>query len=341
MRIIHARELHQRKIKDLIKQTIQEGGLCVFPTETVYGIGADATNDDAVKKIFMAKGRPSDNPLIVHLASKDDLLKCVREVPVLAYPLMASFWPGPLTLVFKKNALISNLVTGGLDTVGVRIPSSMVAQEVIQAAGVPLCAPSANVSGRPSATLFSHVLDDFSEKVDLLVDGGKVVIGIESTVLDVSTKTPVLLRPGAITKAMIEDVLGLAIIDATKEHIEGIPKSPGMKYKHYAPRGELILIKGSHDVVLTYFSERLKRDPELGIIAPTEYIEQLSGQYLVSIGSSNDLVEIGSNLFSALRWMDSHDVKTILIPTFEDLDYGQAIMNRLLKAANYKIITLD
>jgi L-threonylcarbamoyladenylate synthase len=341
MPIIHASELNQKKIQELIHTTIKSGGLCVFPTETVYGIGADATQDEAVKKIFIAKGRPSDNPLIVHLSSKKDLTQCVREIPEIAYPLMDEFWPGPLTLVFKKSPSISPLVTGGLDTVGIRIPSSILAQQVIQAAGVPLCAPSANISGKPSATLFSHVLDDFKDRVDLLIDGGKVTIGLESTVLDLTTPIPTLLRPGAITQKMIEDVLKVSILDATKDYIEGIPKSPGMKYKHYAPSGELSLVKGDFNQVIQYLTDAIVKNENIGIIAPKEYIDKLKGKHLLSMGSILDPNEIGSNLFSALRTMDQQHIQTIYIPVLDDQDLGQAIMNRLLKAASYRIIDLS
>ncbi len=341
MPIIHASELHKKEIQTLIHTTIHQGGLCVFPTETVYGIGADATNDEAIQKIFIAKGRPSDNPLIVHLATKEDLNACVREIPELAYPLIEAFWPGPLTLVFKKSASISDLVTGGLDTVGIRIPSSWIAQDVIRFAGVPLCAPSANISGRPSATLFSHVLEDFQDKVDLLIDGGKVSIGLESTVLDLTTPVPVLLRPGAITQAMIEHVLKTAIIDGTKEAISDTPKSPGMKYRHYAPHGELSLVKGELNQVINFFKQVIEKNKDIGIIAPKEYLETLSGKYLLSIGSMHDQKEMGSNIFEALRTMDQHHVKIIYMPTLDDKDFGQAIMNRLLKAASHRIIDLN
>lgn len=195
MIIISAHKVQSPDNQERIKKTIEHGGLVVFPTETVYGIGADATNPEAVKRIFLAKGRPSDNPLIVHLADQRDLNRCVQDIPELAYPLMKAFWPGPLTLVFKKKPIIPHEVSGGLDTVGIRIPSSEVARFVIQASGVPICAPSANLSGKPSSTLFKHVLEDFSGKVDLMIDGGQVDIGLESTVLDLTTPIPVLLRP--------------------------------------------------------------------------------------------------------------------------------------------------
>ncbi len=341
MLIIHASDLDQKANQDLIHATVKQGGLCVFPTETVYGIGADATNDEAIKKIFLAKGRPSDNPLIVHLASKDDLEKCVSEIPALAIPLMDQFWPGPLTLVFKKKSSISYLATGGLETVGIRIPSSMIAKKVIEAAGVPLCAPSANISGRPSATIFSHVLEDFKDKVELLIDGGKVTIGLESTVLDITTPIPVLLRPGAITKAMIEKVLHIAIMDGTQDAVTDIPKSPGMKYRHYAPHGELSLVRGELHQVVAFFKQSLSDNHNIGIIAPNEYLENLKGKHLISIGSMHDPDEIASNIFEALRTMDHNHVNVIYIPTLDDKDLGQAIMNRLLKAASHRIIDLD
>lgn len=340
MIIISAHHVQSHDNQERIKKTIEQGGLVVFPTETVYGIGADATNPDAVKRIFLAKGRPSDNPLIVHLADQQDLDKCVDSIPELAYPLMKAFWPGPLTLVFKKKPIIPKEVSGGLDTVGIRIPSSEVARMVIQASGVPICAPSANLSGKPSSTLFKHVIDDFSGKVDIMIDGGQVDIGLESTVLDLTTPIPVLLRPGAITKKMIEEILQLGIMDATHDEIKDIPKAPGMKYTHYAPKGELTLVEGSFDNVLTYINQMVRKHQphEVGVIAPKEYMESISAYYKVDLGSLHDLNEVAKNIFIALRQMDALHIKSIYIPSLPTEDLGQAIMNRLTKAAGHRII---
>ncbi len=340
MIIISAHKVQSPDNQERIKKTIEHGGLVVFPTETVYGIGADATNPEAVKRIFLAKGRPSDNPLIVHLADQRDLNRCVQDIPELAYPLMKAFWPGPLTLVFKKKPIIPHEVSGGLDTVGIRIPSSEVARFVIQASGVPICAPSANLSGKPSSTLFKHVLEDFSGKVDLMIDGGQVDIGLESTVLDLTTPIPVLLRPGAITKRMIEEILQLGIMDATQDDIKDIPKAPGMKYTHYAPKGELTLVEGSFDHVVMYINQMIRKHQphEVGVIAPKEYMDSISAYYKVDLGSLHDLNEVAKNIFLALRQMDALHIKMIYIPSLPAEDLGQAIMNRLIKAAGHRII---
>lgn len=340
MRIISSADLHLHSIQKEIKTIIQEGGLIVFPTETVYGIGADATNPNAVKKIFIAKGRPSDNPLIVHLADQKDLESVVSSVPDLAYQLMIRFWPGPLTMVFHKKEIIPKEVSGGLLTVGIRIPSSHAAQAVIKAAGVPICAPSANLSGKPSSTLFKHVLEDFNEKVDMIIDGGQVDIGLESTVIDMTTPIPILLRPGAITKEMIEETLGIGIMDATKDEIKGIPKAPGMKYTHYAPKGKVYLIDGTKEAVISYINRALKQydEHQVGVIAPSEYQEELKGFYKVNLGSLDNFEEIGRNIFLALRQMDALNISHIFIPALPSHDLGQAIMNRLLKAAGQHLI---
>jgi len=340
MKIYLDKDIHKRDVKEDIHNIVTSGGLVVFPTETVYGIGADATNPKAVKKIFIAKGRPSDNPLIVHLADQKDLLTVVKEIPKHAYPLMEKYWPGPLTLVFQKTELIPKEVSGGLDTVGIRIPSNLIAQEVIRSAGVPICAPSANVSGKPSSTLFEHVKNDFNEKVDLMIDGGKVTIGLESTVLDITTPIPILLRPGAITKEMIEHTLGVGIIDATETKVNDIPRSPGMKYTHYAPTGSVALIEGLKDVVISYINENMKSKDikEVGVIAPSEYLTDIDCLYKVDLGSLENLNEVATNIFLALRQMDTLNIKYIYIPALPKEGLGQAIMNRLLKAAGNQVI---
>ena len=340
MKIYGSEDLSKEEVKQDIHQTIHSGGLVVFPTETVYGIGADATNADAVKRIFFAKGRPSDNPLIVHLADRHDLDLFITEVPKLALPLMDAYWPGPLTLIFHKKDIIPKEVSGGLSTVGVRIPSSVIAKEVIRIAQVPICAPSANLSGKPSSTLFEHVKQDFKDRVDILIDGGKVEIGLESTVLDVTTPIPTLLRPGAITKQMIESTLGIGIIDATELKIDYVPRSPGMKYTHYAPVGNVKLIQGIKEDVIKFINQDiLDKDKHLvGVIGPSEYMEDIQSFYKVDLGSLNHLEEVARNLFLALRQMDSLHIEFIYIVALPREGLGQAIMNRLIKAAGNQII---
>jgi L-threonylcarbamoyladenylate synthase len=339
MTIYCSKDIQKPEVRQDIQRIIKAGGLIVFPTETVYGIGADATNPDAVKRIFLAKGRPSDNPLIVHLADRHDVETIVQEIPAIAIPLMDTYWPGPLTLIFQKKEIIPKEVSGGLQTVGVRIPSSLIAQEVIRSAGVPICAPSANISGKPSSTLFEHVKQDFEGRVDILVDGGQVDIGLESTVLDVTTPIPVLLRPGAVTKHMIEMTLGIGIIDATETKVEDVPRSPGMKYTHYAPRGKVKLIQGTREDVISFINQDIQEKDlnQVGVIAPHEYMKDIQAYYKVDLGSLQHLEEVGRNIFLALRQMDTLNLEFIYIPALPYAGLGQAIMNRLLKAAGNEI----
>lgn len=339
MTIYSSKDIQKPEVRQDIQRIIKAGGLIVFPTETVYGIGADATNPDAVKRIFLAKGRPSDNPLIVHLADRHDVETIVQEIPAIAIPLMDTYWPGPLTLIFQKKEIIPKEVSGGLQTVGVRIPSSLIAQEVIRSAGVPICAPSANISGKPSSTLFEHVKQDFEGRVDILVDGGQVDIGLESTVLDVTTPIPVLLRPGAVTKQMIEMTLGIGIIDATETKVEDVPRSPGMKYTHYAPRGKVKLIQGTREDVISFINQDIQEKDlsQVGVIAPHEYMKDIQAYYKVDLGSLQHLEEVGRNIFLALRQMDTLNLEFIYIPALPYAGLGQAIMNRLLKAAGNEI----
>ncbi|MDO9628771.1 MAG: L-threonylcarbamoyladenylate synthase [Acholeplasmataceae bacterium] len=335
-------ELSDQTLQKHIKEVFHKGGLVVFPTETVYGIGADATNPEAVKQIFKAKGRPSDNPLIVHISKNSDLELYVRDIPLIAKPLMDAFWPGPLTLVFNKKDIIPNEVTGGLSTVGIRIPGLKIARDIIDIAGLPICAPSANLSGKPSSTIFDHVASDFEERVDIIIDGGKAEIGIESTVLDITTPIPVMLRPGAVTKKMIENVLGYKIIDSTETKIEDTPKSPGMKYTHYAPKGKMTLVDGNEKEVIQYINQEIKKHKKekTAVIGASEYLDQIDADYKVNLGHLNDLNEIASNIFIALRQMDELGIHYIYMHTLSNQDIGQAIMNRLSKAAGYKIVKL-
>lgn len=335
-------ELSDKTIQKHIYEVFHKGGLVVFPTETVYGIGADATNPEAVKSIFKAKGRPSDNPLIVHLSKVQDLELYVTDIPTNAKPLMDSFWPGPLTLVFTKKDIIPKEVTGGLNTVGIRIPGLKIARDIIDIAGLPICAPSANLSGKPSSTIFDHVASDFEEKVDIIIDGGKAQIGLESTVLDITTPIPVMLRPGFVTKKMIEETLGFKIIDATESKIQDIPKSPGMKYTHYSPKGKMILVDGNKNDVIEFINNEIKKNKKTktAVMGAVEYLNSIDADYKANLGHFDDLNEIGSNIFIALRQMDQLGIEHIYMHTLPDTDLGQAIMNRLSKASGYNLIKL-
>ena len=323
---------------------IRKGGLVAFPTETVYGLGGDALNPDSSKKIYAAKGRPSDNPLIVHIADKQDLYKIVREVPEKAKKLMEAFWPGPLTMIFYKNELVPQATTGGLDTVAVRMPSDRIAAAFIRAAGGFVAAPSANVSGRPSTTTAAHVEEDLSGRIEMILDGGQAVIGLESTIVDMSVEPPVILRPGAVTKEMMEAVIGPLEVDkAIIAPDSGVkPKAPGMKYRHYAPRADLAVVEGSTEAVIAAINQ-LAEEAEaegkrVGIIATDETKDRYPKGLVLSLGARKHEEEIAQHLFEVLRDFDETDVDCIYSEAFDEASIGPAIMNRLLKAAGHKVI---
>ncbi len=321
-----------------LKEVIQTGGLVVFPTETVYGIGANAYNPDAAHKIYQVKGRPQDNPLIVHIDHLHQLNELAQAISQDAHRLIQAFWPGPLTLIFDKTDKVPDTITSHLNTVAVRMPSNPLAQMFIHATETPICAPSANISGKPSSTLFEHVKMDLYNKVDIIIDGGKSTIGLESTVLDMTTPTPTILRPGSITKAMIENILQKPIDDLS-EMIHESPKSPGMKYTHYKPQGDIILIDGAIENVIKYLNKQLKKNnnDDIAVICAHEVSEQIHAKQVFDLGALNDTETIASNLFIALRAMDDMNIKTIYIHTFSKDHLGSAIMNRLLKAAGYRV----
>lgn len=326
-------------------EILRNGGTVTFPTETVYGLGANALDEKAVKKIFEAKGRPSDNPLIIHIAKYHDISDIVAEIPEKAEKLINEFWPGALTLIFKKSSIIPKIVTGGLDTVAIRMPAHPIAKRLIELAGVPVAAPSANLSGKPSPTKEKHVKDDLMGRVDAIVCGGDAAVGVESTVLDVTSDTPMILRPGGVTKEEIEKVVGRVDIDPA---IQGsndtklIPKSPGMKYTHYSPNADVILVKGNLDSMIMGIKrirkEKQKEGYKVGIIATDETKDKYECDAIISVGSREQLETIASNLFKVLREFDETDVDIILAETFEETGLGQAIMNRLMKAAGYNVI---
>lgn len=341
--LYHASELDSPLIKAHIHEVIASGGLVVFPTETVYGIGANALDSVAVKRIYHAKGRPSDNPLILHLDHVERLKEHVKTIPEIAYPLMKAFWPGPLTMIFEKKDHIPMDVTGGLNTVAIRIPSHPVALKVIEIASVPICAPSANLSGKPSSTEFKHVLEDFMDKVDIIIDGGQTDLGLESTVLDLTTSVPMILRPGMVTQEMIEKVIHIPIIDASEVALKETPKSPGMKYKHYAPMGEVTLLRGTVEAIEGYLNRIKKEQIESrssAILAPKEFDKRLIGYYQFELGSVFYPDAIAKQLYSMLRLMDELSIQTIFIVLIKEHPLNKAIMNRLLKAANHQIVDL-
>lgn len=338
---------------DYIKEAgniLADGGLVAFPTETVYGLGGNALDKSAASRIYQAKGRPSDNPLIVHISSIEELKGIVEYIPENAKKLMKAFWPGPLTLIFKKKNIVPYETTGGLDTVAVRMPNHKVALELIKEAKVPIAAPSANTSGRPSPTKAEHVIEDLSGKIDMIVDSGAVGIGIESTIVDVTQEIPMILRPGYITRGMIEKVIGKVCEDKVvsakaKEDLEQTgyrPKAPGMKYKHYAPKAELTLFEGNIEKVIACINEASKNEREkkrkVGIIATDETVNRYAANIVVSIGSRKDEGSIAKGLYNILRSFDSKDVDIILSESFYEDEFGCAIMNRMIKAAGYRIV---
>lgn len=323
---------------------ILAGGLVAFPTETVYGLGGDAMNPESSKKIYAAKGRPSDNPLIVHIADKEDLYRIARIVSEKAEKLMEAFWPGPLTMIFDKNELVPGETTGGLDTVAVRMPSDRIAAAFIKAAGGFVAAPSANVSGRPSTTTAAHVAEDLSGRIEMILDGGQAVIGLESTIVDMTVDPPVILRPGAITKEMMEEQIGAVEVDkAMITPDSGIrPKAPGMKYRHYAPKADLTIVEGrTEDVteaIRRMVGETMSQGKKAGIIATDETASCYPEGLVMSLGARKHEEEIAMHLFEVLRRFDETDVDCIYSESFEESPIGPAIMNRLLKAAGHKVI---
>ena len=325
---------------------IAEGELVAFPTETVYGLGGDALDPDASRKIYAAKGRPSDNPLIVHIAEFDDMKRVAREVPEQAKKLADAFWPGPLTMIVWKSDAVPEATTGGMQTVAVRMPNHPVALELIRRSGCLIAAPSANTSGRPSPTEAQHVAEDLSGKIAMILDGGPVGIGIESTIVDLTEDIPMILRPGYITPKMLEKVIGEVKMDPGIIASDSLqkPKAPGMKYKHYAPKADLILVDGEEEKVVAKINALAKEavllGKKVGIIGTDETIDRYPEGEVVSIGARSDEDAIAKHLYKLLRDFDEKEVDIIYSESFATPRIGQAIMNRLLKAAGHQVITV-
>ena len=323
---------------------IKNGGLVAFPTETVYGLGGDALNRESSKKIYAAKGRPSDNPLIVHIADINDMDAIVLKVKENALKLAERFWPGPLTMILKKSDRVPLETTGGLDSVAIRMPVHKTAAAFIKAAGGYVAAPSANISGKPSPTSAKYVIQDMDGRIDMIIDGGDSGIGLESTIVDLTGYIPVLLRPGYITVEQLREVLGNVDVDKTildgdcKER----PKAPGMKYRHYAPKGELTIVEGQALAVvekineLTHEAER--ENKKVCVIATDENADSYEAGVIKSIGSRNDEDIIAHRLYTILRECDDENIDVIYSESFDSAGIGQAIMNRLLKAAGHHMI---
>lgn len=326
-------------------EILRAGGLVVFPTETVYGLGANALDPDAVSGIFRAKGRPSDNPLIIHICKIDQVYELADDFTVQAQRAAEAFWPGPLTLILPKKACIPAQVTAGLNTVALRMPDNPVALALLETAGIPVAAPSANTSGRPSPTTVDHVLRDLDGKVDVVVDGGSCRIGLESTVLDMTSEPPVILRPGGVSREDLEGVLGHTDIDASSyDHDSpGIPRSPGMKYRHYAPKAKVVLVNGKelndisnkvNELIANYHSQNLT----VGVLASGETVQGYGAEAAFPLGSRVQLETVAQNLFYGLRFLDDCNVDIIIAEGYPDEGIGTAIMNRLRKAAGGNLV---
>lgn len=325
---------------------LKKGGLVAMPTETVYGLAANALDPDAVSRIFKAKGRPSDNPLIIHIGSIDQLPPLVKGVSPIATKLIDAFWPGALTLVFYASHIVPEIVSAGLPTVAIRFPDHPIAQNLINTSGLVLAAPSANTSGKPSPTTAWRVLEDLNGKVEVIIDGGRVDVGLESTVVDVTGEIPVILRPGKITKEMLEGVVGKVDTDPALSRLGDVnftPKAPGMKYTHYSPNAKVYIVEGNEkDVIHTIEELALKGSREnkkIGIMATDETISSYTqGDMTLSLGSRFNPETIAYSLFEALREFDDAKMDIVYTESFSEEGIGYAIMNRLTKAAGHSII---
>lgn len=334
-------------ILEEIAQVIKNKGLVAFPTETVYGLGANALDEDAVTKIFLAKGRPQDNPLIVHISDLEEIRPLVKNIPEVAKMLMEKFWPGPMTIILEKTSLIPDVTSAGLKSIGIRMPKSIIARAIIKAAGVPIAAPSANISGRPSPTDIERCIEDLKGKIEYIVGGEVSEVGLESTIIDCTVTPPCVLRPGGITLEMLRKIDKDIYIDKAimrKPEKDFKPKAPGMKYRHYAPKAAVKIVSGElqktiakiNEMVQTYIDEGKK----VGIMATEETKDRYKGAVVISLGSRSNLNSIGKNLFETLRAFDDNNVDIILSEAFEEIGFGIAIMNRLKKSAGFNIINV-
>ena len=345
---IDSQNIDTQKMEEAGK-LIAEGQLVAFPTETVYGLGGDALDPEASRKIYAAKGRPSDNPLIVHIAEFEDMYRVGKNIPEKAKKLSDAFWPGPLTMIVEKSDAVPEATTGGMNTVAVRMPNHPVALELIRKSGCLIAAPSANTSGRPSPTEASHVAEDLDGKIAMIIDGGQVGIGIESTIIDLTEEIPMVLRPGYITPKMLSEVLGEEVIidpgiiaaDDTRK-----PKAPGMKYKHYAPKADMIIVDGPQEQVIAKINSLVKSKKAAGdkvaVIATDETRDSYDADVILCMGSKLDEDAIARHLYKILRECDELSVNAIYSESFATPRIGQAIMNRMLKAAGHQVIhTVD
>jgi len=327
-------------------EIIRKGGLVAFPTETVYGLGADALNPEAVARIYTAKNRPPDNPIIVHVASRDEVCRLAEEVPANARKLMDTFWPGPLTLVLKGSRLVPRITTGGLETVAIRMPGLRVALALIRESSAPIAAPSANLAGRPSPTTAEHVRQDLDGRIDLILDAGPTRVGVESTVLDLTVDPPQVLRPGGVPFEELKSILGrveLHPVAITESEIPVVQaRSPGMRHRHYAPNAKVIVVEGGMDAIVTKVQEladqHRKMGRSVGILATEETESRYRADSVKSVGSRKDLASVAKNLFRLLREFDEDKVDIIVAEAVPPEGLGLAVMNRLRKASGFNIV---
>ena len=343
-------EEKDNKIFAEASEILRKGGLVAFPTETVYGLGADALNEGASAKIYAAKGRPSDNPLIVHIAELSDMEKLAVDIPELAYKLAGEFWPGPMTMVLKKAECVPDSITGGLSTVAIRMPVHETARRLIRESGVYIAAPSANTSGKPSPTKAEHVIGDLSGKIDMIICDDTVDVGVESTIVDLSEDCATILRPGYITLKDIERVAGEARLDpGIMEGVAAgvVPKAPGMKYKHYAPNARITIVEGDNDKVVEYINKKLSRDglsgdealsSRIAVLATEENSKRYNTDNVYVLSAKADEVKAAKNLYRILRDFDRDKVDIVYSESFPQTGVGLSVMNRLIKAAGHTIV---
>jgi L-threonylcarbamoyladenylate synthase len=332
--------LTQRDI-DAAATILREGGLVAIPTETVYGLGADALNPAAVARIFEAKGRPQDNPLILHIPEASWLKRYCRNIPPAAYALAERFWPGPLTMVLPRRSNVPNAVTCGLDTVGIRCPNHPAFLAVLRALDRPVAAPSGNLSGRPSPTCAAHMVEDMDGRIEAIMDGGPCGVGVESTIVDMTTPIPRLLRPGGLPLEALREVLGEVAVDRAVNAPLGAgekPRAPGMKYRHYAPKAPVTVVAGDSRRTAQYILRHLGE--RTGVICFDEYVPDFQGCTVEAIGSAKDVGEQARRLFDALRAFDATEVDVIFAQCPGDAGLGLAVANRLKKAAGFQIVDL-
>lgn len=323
-------------------EIIKSGGLLGIPTETVYGLGANGLNPDAVLKIFEAKGRPQDNPLILHVSGPQQVETFCHDIPEATWTLMDKFWPGPLTLVLPAREIVPRRTTAGLDTVAIRCPASDLTRAIIEAAGVPIAAPSANISGKPSPTTAAHVLHDMDGKINAIVDGGPCTVGVESTIVDLTGDAPRLLRPGGVTPNMLRAVLGELIIDRAvlgEIAADTVVRAPGMKYTHYTPAGQVIIVTGSPEGAARYIKKRLTGQDK--VLCFSEELHLYPAECAMAYGTESQPETLARGLFAALRELDRDDIKTIYARCPTDGGEGFAVANRLKKAAGFYIVEGD